>query len=111
MWSGTVCCGCNCPDKAANAATKARLQSELSSELNCGAACGCPATVVARCFANQCTLCGNPAFGPMPGQPAECDEDAGMGDAPDEAAPDAPIGPDASEGGPHDGSTDAEGDQ
>jgi len=50
----------------------------------------------------------------MPGQPADCDEDAGLGDAPDEAAPDAPdapMGADASDGGPRGGSADAEGDQ
>jgi hypothetical protein len=91
VWSGTICCGCNCADTAANAATQARLQSELSSELNCGTTCDCPGTVGARCFAHQCTLCGNPAFGPIPGQPAECSEDAGTGDAPDEAAPDGPM--------------------
>jgi hypothetical protein len=34
----------------------------------------------------------------MPGQPAECDEDAGMGDAPEEVASDAPMGA-ANDGG------------
>jgi hypothetical protein len=32
------------------------------------------------------------ALGPMPGQPAECDEDAGTGDAADKGASDAPMG-------------------
>jgi hypothetical protein len=98
VWSGTICCGCNCPDTAANTATQARLQSELSSELSCGKTCECPATVIARCIAHQCTLCGNPAFGPMSGSPAECDQDGGLGDAADDAPPDAPMGVDAGEG-------------
>jgi hypothetical protein len=80
-----VCCGCNCPDVPANNAAKARDQDALRSVLfhpNCPQpACSCPATSVARCVAHECILCGNASFGPLPGQPPACHEDAGAPDA------------------------------
>jgi hypothetical protein len=35
--------------------------------------CQCPALFVARCFAHQCTLCGN--LGTVAGEPAACNGD------------------------------------
>jgi hypothetical protein len=85
-WSGTVCgCSCNCGGVPANNAAKARDQEALSSVLfdtKCSQPpCSCPRDYIARCVANQCILCGDPSLGPLPGQPAACNEDAGAPDA------------------------------
>jgi hypothetical protein len=87
VWSGTYCsCGCYCADgAAANAAGYARIASIIASlpaDWNCSVPrCSCPALETARCIAHQCTACGNPAIGPLSGQPAACTADAGAGDA------------------------------
>ena len=83
-WSGTVCCGCNCPGAPANNAAQARDQAALSSVLSDPAcpvqACGCFGDALSRCIAHQCTLCASPGNAPLPGQPAACDGDAGLDD-------------------------------
>jgi hypothetical protein len=79
--SGTECaCDCNCGGIAANQAFYAKLfATPPFAGTSCpNLPCECPAESRARCFAHQCTLCGNPAFGPLQGQPAECDQDAGV---------------------------------
>ena len=82
--SGTVCaCGCRCANAAANGAAQTRVQSALralSHDVKCTEPpCGCPFQFVPRCFAHQCAVCGNPALRPLPGQPAACTEEAGVG--------------------------------
>jgi hypothetical protein len=87
--SGTECaCDCNCGGVAANQAFLTKLTTPppfANTSCSRGSGCGCPAQYLSRCIAGQCTLCGNPTFGPIAGQPAACNDDAGTSDASNDA--------------------------